>query len=42
MTAGAGTWPFGRRHRLRGKLAFVGLCLSSVTGIAMYVMGLAF
>ena len=34
--------PFGRRHRLWGKLAFVGLCLSSVTGIAMYVMGFAF
>ena len=31
--------PFGRRHRLWGKLAFVGLCLSSATGTAMYVMG---
>ncbi len=34
--------PFGRRHRLWGKLAFVGLCLSSATGTAMYVMGFAF
>ena len=34
--------PFGRRHRLWGKLAFVGLCLSSATGVAMYVMGFAF
>ncbi len=42
MTAGADPGPFGRRHRLWGKLAFVGLCLSSVTGTAMYVMGLAF
>ena len=34
--------PFGRRHRLWGRLAFVGLCLSSATGVAMYVMGFAF
>ena len=34
--------PFGHRHRLWGKLAFVGLCLSSVTGTAMYVMGFGF
>ena len=30
---------FDRRHRLPGELAFVGLCLSSATGKAMYVMG---
>ena len=34
--------PFGRTHRRWGKLAFVGLCLSSATGTAMYVMGFAF
>ena len=34
--------PFGRKHRFWGKLAFVGLCLSSLTGTAMYVMGFAF
>ena len=33
---------FGRRHRLWGKLAFVGLCLSSATGTGLYVMGFAF
>ena len=34
--------PFGRTHRRGGKLAFVGLCLSSATGTALYVMGFAF
>ena len=34
--------PFGRTHRRGGKLAFVGLCLSSATGIGLYVMGFAF
>ena len=33
--------PFGRTHRRWGKLAFVGLCLSSATGIGLYVMGFA-
>ena len=33
---------FGRTHRRWGKLAFVGLCLSSATGIGLYVMGFAF
>ena len=33
---------FGRTHRRRGKLAFVGLCLSSATGTGLYVMGFAF
>ena len=30
---------FGRKHRRWGKLAFVGLCLSSATGTGLYVMG---
>ena len=34
--------PFGRTHRRWGKLAFVGLCLSSATGTGLYVMGFAF
>ena len=34
--------PFGRKHRRLGRLAFVGLCLSSATGIGLYVMGYAF
>ncbi len=34
--------PFGRKHRLWGKLAFLGLCLSSATGTGLYVMGFAF
>ncbi len=34
--------PFGRKHRRWGKLAFVGLCLSSATGTGLYVMGFAF
>ena len=34
--------PFGRAHRRWGKLAFVGLCLSSATGTGLYVMGFAF
>ena len=34
--------PFGRKHRRWGKLTFVGLCLSSATGTAMYIMGFAF
>ena len=33
--------PFGPTHRRWGKLAFVGLCLSSATGIGLYVMGFA-
>jgi uncharacterized membrane protein YozB (DUF420 family) len=33
--------PFGRTHRRWGKLAFVGLCLSSATGTGLYVMGFA-
>ena len=33
---------FGRKHRRWGKLAFVGLCLSSATGTGLYVMGFAF
>ena len=33
--------PFGRTHRRWGKLAFVSLCLSSATGIGLYVMGFA-
>ena len=32
---------FGRTHRRWGKLAFVGLCLSSATGTGLYVMGFA-
>lgn len=34
--------PFGRAHRRWGKLAFVGLCLSSATGTGLYVMGFVF
>ena len=34
--------PFGRTHRRWGRLAFVGLCLSSATGTGLYVMGFAF
>ena len=34
--------PFGRTHRRWGKLAFVGLCLSSATGTGLYVMGFVF
>lgn len=33
--------PFGRKHRLWGKLAFVGMSLSSATGTGLYVMGFA-
>ena len=33
---------FARRHRRWGLLAFVGLCLSSATGTALYIMGFAF
>ena len=34
--------PFGRTHRRWGRLAFLGLCLSSLTGTGLYVMGFAF
>jgi hypothetical protein len=32
---------FGRIHRLWGRLVLAGLCLSSATGIALYVMSFA-
>lgn len=33
---------FSRTHKLVGKTTFVGLCLSSLTGTMLYVMGFAY
>lgn len=33
---------FGRVHRRWGRLVFAGLCLSSATGIALYIMSFAY